>query len=700
MSSGNNALRIAGRICALVCIVSFTGVVAYADNYIPKQYPIRDPQGGATLSPPHVGQTNDCATKVQVSSFVPHATIHVYLVLSPTNKKLIGGPVTSFFSHDAIPLTQTLHTNDEVEATQTVNGVPSAYSPAMKVGAMPMSLADPQVLPPFYACGQIVPVDGLVSGVKVEVQDATAGGVIGSDDIPNFYSSDGWDPPTVTPLDAPPKTTPAHEVSAKQSACTGAHSNYGPAKQIDAQPSPCRPPVVQRPIVHNDAVALDNLYTGALVQVNDGTTPDATILATGSSNSASLAHPVTAMSDIRANQTLCKLCGESAPITPTTEIPAPILVGPICPEQPAALVQNSTVNATLVLLKGTTVIGYGGAAAGEVPVYLAPPATFTDGEIIQVAEYIGPTIVLSNPVTVGCQVRMRWQDFISGPDGAKRLGRLMAGVKKMKSLDGSPPGSADYRRSWAYWANMHGYYGGTSPDGTVAAHISQLQAEGLGSDASYYSTITDQSPPDSIAQTVWATCQHSAGPPGMGQAQNFFGWHRMWLYYFERVLRWAADDDTLRLPYWDYTDPTQVALPAEFQSMASDLYDALRDLSINTGASTLDANSTDVDSYLMNPNYFDYEYGIETNVHSYVHCTVGPQCPVAHGRCARRCKRSDFLNPPRQHRPALGLLAIPASHPGGILAGPEIQLRRRNRGHANPAGEELSGFLDARLRLR
>ena len=108
----------------------------------------------------------------------------------------------------------------------------------------------------------------------------------------------------------------------------------------------------------------------------------------------------------------------------------------------------------------------------------------------------------------------------------------------------------------------------------------------------------------------------------MGQAQNFFGWHRMWLYYFERVLRWAADDDTLRLPYWEHTDPTQVALPAEFQSMASDLYDALRNSSINTGASTLDANSTDVDSYLINPNYFDYEYGIETNVHSYVHCMV------------------------------------------------------------------------------
>ena len=52
--------------------------------------------------------------------------------------------------------------------------------------------------------------------------------------------------------------------------------------------------------------------------------------------------------------------------------------------------------------------------------------------------------------------------------------------------------------------------------------------------------ITNQTPPDAIAQMVWATCEH-------GDDSNFFGWHRIYLYYFERVLRWAANDDTLRL---------------------------------------------------------------------------------------------------------------------------------------------------------
>jgi hypothetical protein len=223
---------------------------------------------------------------------------------------------------------------------------------------------------------------------------------------------------------------------------------------------------------------------------------------------------------------------------------------------------------------------------------------------------------------------MRWQDFISGPDGAKRLASLHAAVQKMKSLDNSPHDSADYRRSWQYWANIHGYYGAASPDGTVEAQIQWLNGNGFGDYVSYYQGVTNQSAPDATAVAIWATCQHSSDS---SQALNFFGWHRMYLYYFERVLRWAAADDTLRLPYWDYTDPAQVTLPAEFQSKVSTLYDARRNPDMNTGAATLDPGSTNVDALLLRePDYFRFEAQIESNVHGYVHCTVGPTCPVAH----------------------------------------------------------------------
>jgi hypothetical protein len=228
------------------------------------------------------------------------------------------------------------------------------------------------------------------------------------------------------------------------------------------------------------------------------------------------------------------------------------------------------------------------------------------------------------------QVRMRWQDFISGPDGARRLASFEAGVQKMKSLDNSPPNSADYRRSWQYWANIHGYFGPASHFGTVAMRIKYLNRNGMGQYVSRYQGISDQSPPDTTAQAVWATCQHSR--PN-APALNFFGWHRMYLYYFERVLRWAASDNTLRLPYWDYTDPAQEALPAEFQNQASTLYDSRRDPDLNTGASTLDSNSTNEDSLLSHQgDFFTFEGILEggAGIHSYIHCTVGSTCPVAH----------------------------------------------------------------------
>ncbi len=142
----------------------------------------------------------------------------------------------------------------------------------------------------------------------------------------------------------------------------------------------------------------------------------------------------------------------------------------------------------------------------------------------------------------------------------------------------------------------------------------------------YYQGIVDQTPPDQIATTTWATCQHS----GQTQAVNFFGWHRMYLYYFEQVLRWAAQDTTLRLPYWDYTDPAQLALPQPYRVTTAALYDGKRNPDVNSGAATLSSLRTNINNLLNISTYFTYESRIEEGIHGYVHCTVGPTCPVAH----------------------------------------------------------------------
>jgi hypothetical protein len=230
------------------------------------------------------------------------------------------------------------------------------------------------------------------------------------------------------------------------------------------------------------------------------------------------------------------------------------------------------------------------------------------------------------------QVRMKWQDFIRGPEGAKRLSSLQKAMAKMKSLDNSPPNSADFRRSWKCWANIHGYLGMDSKFGTLAFQKDRLDRLQMSQFLPYLVGTTDkpgiqdQTPSDPIAKEVWATCQHSP----QGTQLNFFGWHRMYLYYFERVLRWAANDPTLTLPYWDYTNPAETALPDAFQDPKSPLYDWRRSEALNEGLATLNPQVTDIDGPLTtDTNFLQYEGDIEGGVHGNVHCSVGQTCPIA-----------------------------------------------------------------------
>ena len=54
---------------------------------------------------------------------------------------------------------------------------------------------------------------------------------------------------------------------------------------------------------------------------------------------------------------------------------------------------------------------------------------------------------------------------------------------------------------------------------------------------------------------TWCRCEHGTEP--------FLTWHRMYLWYFERVLQQAAGDMSLRLPFWDYA--TNPMLPAAYR---------------------------------------------------------------------------------------------------------------------------------------
>ena len=98
-----------------------------------------------------------------------------------------------------------------------------------------------------------------------------------------------------------------------------------------------------------------------------------------------------------------------------------------------------------------------------------------------------------------------------------QLDALKKGIQAMKARPDSDP------TSWTYQANMH---------------------------------ATSTTP----ALEAWNSCQHG----------NYFflSWHRMYLYYFERILRAASGDPDLALPYWNYSDASQRALPLPFRDPA------------------------------------------------------------------------------------------------------------------------------------
>lgn len=245
-------------------------------------------------------------------------------------------------------------------------------------------------------------------------------------------------------------------------------------------------------------------------------------------------------------------------------------------------------------------------------------------------------LVAAVSIPVGAQqqgVRMNWQTFAQDP---ARVQSLRNAVAVMKSRNNAPPTSAEYRTSWEYWGAMHGYFGTTSVFGTVEEAITQY-TQGGGDPVllPLFNGIKDMAPPDATAQKVWGQCQH--GTPW------FFAWHRLYLYYFEKVLQKAANDPNLFLPYWDYTDPANLAMPAAYVSPtyvdgqghieANALNEPRRTPGWNPpGGNLLDATSTNINDPLKDKQFFDtatttgFQSDIEGNVHGYVHCTVVP-CP-------------------------------------------------------------------------
>jgi hypothetical protein len=142
---------------------------------------------------------------------------------------------------------------------------------------------------------------------------------------------------------------------------------------------------------------------------------------------------------------------------------------------------------------------------------------------------------------------------------AAELANYKQGVALMQTRAFTDP------TSWIYQANMHGY-----------------------------PTTSSVCPVVGTPQPLWSTCQHGSF--------FFLAWHRMYLYYFERILqgavRQAIGNPTyvFSLPFWDYENPAHHDLPAPFRIPANStnsLYVAQRAANCNSGATCVSASTAD-----------------------------------------------------------------------------------------------------------
>lgn len=122
------------------------------------------------------------------------------------------------------------------------------------------------------------------------------------------------------------------------------------------------------------------------------------------------------------------------------------------------------------------------------------------------------------------------------------------------------------------------------------------------------------SPP---AGMITDACQHSN--------LFFLAWHRMYLYYFERIVRKASGDPTFALPYWGYSPTGTRNLPAPFRlpaAASNPLYVSQRLAAIN-GGGNLNASAVDAGVALAALAFAGFSGSLEGTPHGAVHGSVG-----------------------------------------------------------------------------
>lgn len=106
----------------------------------------------------------------------------------------------------------------------------------------------------------------------------------------------------------------------------------------------------------------------------------------------------------------------------------------------------------------------------------------------------------------------------------------------------------------------------------------------------------------------------------------FFSWHRMYLYWFERIVRAASGVPSFALPYWGYSPTGRRDLPEPFRwppdPVNNSLFVAERNPHVNAGV-PLSAGATDSGTAMQHTSFYPFQTSLEGTPHGTVHTGVG-----------------------------------------------------------------------------
>jgi tyrosinase len=130
---------------------------------------------------------------------------------------------------------------------------------------------------------------------------------------------------------------------------------------------------------------------------------------------------------------------------------------------------------------------------------------------------------------------------------------------------------------------------------SYAAAITKMQALPVTDPTSWAYQAAIHGTTLSLALQSWNTCEHNT--------EWFWSWHRMYLYWFERIVRKKSGDYGWTLPYWAWDSASERKLPSMFRITTSALYTSHRDPNINNGTGSLPAGDVSTAAAFATPVY-------------------------------------------------------------------------------------------------